>query len=118
MAADPEGSRRHQLLRGRRLLPDAPYANLQHEVLPFLADFQVGRVRLDHGYQYFLSQMRPKSRGWLRLRSADPDVHPEMVFNYLDDPADAEEMLEGLAQTREIARQAPWKALGGVEIAP
>ena len=75
-------------------------------------------MRIDHGYQYFLSQMRPKSRGWLRLRSADPDAHPEIVFNYLDDPADAEEMLEGLAMTRDIARQAPWQALGGVEVAP
>jgi len=56
--------------------PDVSYANLQHEFLPFLADFQAGRVRIDHGYQYFLSQMRPKSRGWLRLRSADPDAHP------------------------------------------
>ena len=96
----------------------AAYANMQHEFLPFLADFQAGRVRIDHGYQYFLSQMRPKSRGWLRLRSADPDTHPEIVFNYLDDPADAEEMLDGLAQTRDMARQAPWAAMGGTEIAP
>jgi choline dehydrogenase len=98
--------------------PGAAYANMQHEFLPFLADFQAGRVRIDHGYQYFLSQMRPKSRGWLRLRSADPDTHPEIVFNYLDDPADAEEMLDGLAQTRDMARQAPWAAMGGTEIAP
>ena len=98
--------------------PGAAYANMQHEFLPFLADFQDGRVRIDHGYQYFLSQMRPKSRGWLRLRNADPDMHPEIVFNYLDEPADAEEMLDGLAQTRDMARQAPWAAMGGTEIAP
>jgi choline dehydrogenase len=96
----------------------ADYANMQHEFLPFLADFQDGRVRIDHGYQYFLSQMRPKSRGWLRLRSADPDTHPEIVFNYLNDPADGEEMLDGLAQTRDMARQAPWAAMGGTEVAP
>ena len=96
----------------------AGIANMQHEFLPFLADFQAGRVRIGHGYQYFLSQMRPKSRGWLRLRNADPDTHPEIVFNYLDDPADATEMLDGLAQTRDMARQAPWAAMGGTEIAP
>ena len=62
--------------------------------------------------------MRPKSRGWLRLRNADPDMHPEIVFNYLDEPADAEEMLDGLAQTRDMARQAPWAEMGGTEIAP
>ena len=91
---------------------------MQHEFLPFLADFQAGRVRIGHGYQYFLSQMRPKSRGWLRLRTADPDTHPEIVFNYLNDPADAEQMLDGLDQTRDMARQAPWAAMGGTEIAP
>jgi choline dehydrogenase len=96
----------------------AAYANMQHEFLPFMADFQAGKVRIGHGYQYFLSQMRPKSRGWLRLRNADPDTHPEIVFNYLDDPADAEDMLDGLAMTRDMARQAPWAAMGGTEIAP
>jgi len=98
--------------------PNVGAANMQHEFLPFLADFQAGRVRIDHGYQYFLSQMRPKSRGWLRLRNADPDTHPEIVFNYLDHPDDADEMLDGLAQTRDMAHQAPWAAMGGREIAP
>lgn len=92
--------------------------NMQHEFLPFLADFQAGKVRIGQGYQYFLSQMRPKSRGWLRLRDANPDTHPEIVFNYLDDPADAQEMLDGLAKTRDMARQAPWQAMDGTEIAP
>ena len=91
---------------------------MQHEFLPFLADFQARRVRIGHGCQYFLSQMRPKSRGWLRLRTADPDTHPEIVLNYLDDPVDAEHMLDCLAQTRDMARQATWAAMGGTEIAP
>ena len=95
-----------------------PYANMQHEFLPFRADFQAGRVHIDHGYQYFLSQMRPHSRGWLRLRSANPDDHPEIVFNYLADARDANQMLDGLAMTREMARGAPWQKLGGTELAP
>ena len=33
-------------------------------------------------------------------------------------PPMPDEMLDGLAQTRDIARQAPWQALGGVEVAP
>ncbi len=97
---------------------DQPYANMQHEFLPFLADFQAGRVRIGHGYQYFLSQMRPYSRGWLRLRSANPDEHPEIVFNYLADRRDADQMLDGLSMTRDMARQAPWQKLGGSELQP
>lgn len=33
-------------------------------------------------------------------------------------PADAEEMLDGLAQTRDMARQAPWGDMNGTEITP
>lgn len=91
---------------------------MQHEFLPLRANFQAGRVRIDHGYQYFLSQMRPHSRGWLRLRSANPDDHSEIVFNYLTDQRDAKEMLDGLSMTREMARQTAWKKLGGTELAP
>ena len=98
--------------------PDQPYANMQHEFLPFRADFQAGKVRIDHGYQYFLSQMRPHSRGWLRLKSASPDQHPEIVFNYLADPRDTKEMMDGLIMTREMARQAAWQKRGAQDLQP
>ncbi len=54
----------------------APYVNMQHEFLGFLADFQDGKVTLGDGFQYFVSQMRPHSRGRIRLKSADPRMHP------------------------------------------
>ena len=38
------------------------YITLQHEVLPFLAEFQDGKVVLGDGFQYFVSLMRPASR--------------------------------------------------------
>ena len=98
--------------------PGQPYANLQHEFLPFLADFQAGRVKLGDGFQYFVSQMRPKSRGWIRLRSKDPDVHPAIVFNYLADRRDLDEMLDGIELTRALGREAAWAKLGAVELEP
>ncbi len=88
----------------------ADYVNLQHEFLPFLADFQDGKVVLGDGFQYFVSQMRPFSRGTIRLVSADPRVHPSIIFNYLDDPRDITEMIAGIKLTREMARQRPWDA--------
>ncbi len=86
------------------------YVNLQHEFLPFLADFQDGKVVLGDGFQYFVSQMRPHSRGSIRLRSADPRIHPSIVFNYLDDRRDIAEMVAGIKLTREIAAQRAWDA--------
>ena len=88
--------------------PDAPYINMQHEFLPFLADFQDGKVALGDGFQYFVSQMRPYSRGRIRLKSVDPRAHPAIHFNYLDDPRDVAEMVDGIKRTREMAAQRPW----------
>ncbi|BCH08401.1 choline dehydrogenase [Mesorhizobium sp. 131-3-5] len=84
------------------------YFNLQHEFLPFLADFQSGKVVLGDGFQYFVSQMRPFSRGAIRLKSADPKQYPAIRFNYFDDRRDMTEMVDGVRKTLEMAGQAAW----------
>lgn len=86
----------------------APFINMQHEFLGFLADFQDGKVTLGDGFQYFLSQMRPYSRGRIRLKSDDPRAHPAIHFNYLSDERDVREMVDGIKRTREMAAQEPW----------
>lgn len=84
------------------------YFNLQHEFLPFLADFQSGKVVLGDGFQYFLSQMRPFSRGSIRLKSADPAAKPALRFNYFEDRRDMVEMIDGVRKTLEMAEQPAW----------
>lgn len=96
----------------------AGYVNLQHEFLPFLADFRDGKVVLGDGFQYFVSQMRPKSRGRIRLKSADPKAKPAIHFNYLSHPEDLREMLEGIRLTREMARQRAWDAFRSEALDP
>ncbi|XP_025602712.2 glucose dehydrogenase [FAD, quinone]-like isoform X1 [Athalia rosae] len=39
--------------------------------------------------------MRPKSRGYVRLRDANPKHHPIIVPNYFDDPHDLDVLVEG-----------------------
>ena len=77
---------------------------------PFLADFQSGRVTLADGFQYFVSQMRPWSRGRITLKSANPAHHPAIRFNYLSDPRDVDEMVAGIRQTLEMTAQPAWSA--------
>lgn len=96
----------------------APFINMQHEFLGFLADFQDGKVVLGDGFQYFVSQMRPYSRGQIRLKSADPRVHPAIHFNYLADPRDVNEMVDGIKRTREMAAQKPWDAFRSASLDP
>lgn len=84
------------------------YFNLQHEFLPFLADFQSGKVVLGDGFQYFISQMRPHSRGAIRLKSNNPGDKPALSFNYFDDRRDMVEMIDGVRKTLDMAAQQAW----------
>ncbi|MES2434887.1 MAG: choline dehydrogenase [Pseudomonadota bacterium] len=84
------------------------YFNLQHEFLPFLADFQSGKVVLGDGFQYFISQMRPHSRGAIRLKSGNPSVKPALSFNYFADRRDMVEMIDGVRKTLDMAGQQAW----------
>jgi len=53
--------------------------------------------------------LRPRSRGTVRLRSADPLAEPLIDPNYLEDPRDREMSIRGLKLTREIMAQPPLK---------
>ena len=96
---------------------DVDYYNMQHEFLPFLADFQSGKVSISDGFQYFVSQMRPYSRGSVKLRSADSRVHAAVSFNYLSDRRDTREMVGGIRKTMDMANQGAWNRyrLGAVD---
>ena len=49
--------------------------------------------------------LHPRSRGTVRLKSADPTDHPLIDPNYWADPYDRAMSIEGLRMAREIFRQ-------------
>ena len=62
--------------------------------------------------------LKPRSRGTVRLGSADPAAMPLIDPNYWDDPYDVEMSIKGLRLAREIMRQPALKALVEREIIP
>ncbi len=60
----------------------------------------------------------PKSRGTLRLASADPTAAPLIDFSYLADPADLEVLAEGSEITREIFASSAFRGSVKEEIHP
>jgi choline dehydrogenase len=62
--------------------------------------------------------MRSKSRGYVRLKSADPNEHPRIKFNYLSHPDDLTEMRASVRLTREIFAQPAFDPYRDVELAP
>ena len=63
---------------------------------------------------------RAKSRGWVRLRSADPRDPPRIDFRYFSDPEGYDEriMVAGLKLARELAAQAALRPWASRELAP
>ena len=50
------------------------------------------------------TQQRPKSRGYTRIVSANPNDSPEVQPNYLDDPFDCEVVIRGIRMARQYLR--------------
>lgn len=62
--------------------------------------------------------LHPRSRGHVRLRSADPRATPRITMNLLADPADMAGMLRALELSRSIYRQHPIAGLIRREVLP
>jgi choline dehydrogenase-like flavoprotein len=62
--------------------------------------------------------LRPASRGWLRLRSANPDDPMRIQQNFLSAARDLLVLRAGLKLLREVAAQSPLDPFRGREIGP
>jgi len=62
--------------------------------------------------------MRPRSRGWLRLRTTDPTEPPIIQANYLADERDLEGLVRGLEVARRIAAAEALGEYRGEELGP
>jgi choline dehydrogenase-like flavoprotein len=60
----------------------------------------------------------PRSRGWLRLRSADPTDKPRIQTNTLAEPEDVAALVAGARLCRQIAAAEPFASLLGHELFP
>ena len=83
--------------------------DIQIHFLPFSTDKMGERLHSFSGFSASVCQLRPESRGSLRIRSADPTMAPEIRINYLSTEVDRTANVEGLKVLRRIL-QAP--ALG------
>lgn len=101
-----------------RSRPGVEFPNLQHHFAPIAISYD-GRERIEgHGFQVHISQMRPRSRGWVRLRSGDPFAPPRIRFNHLSDAEDRQEFRDGISITRNVVAQKAFDPYRGAEIAP
>ena len=80
-----------------------------------------GRTRLDgYGFTLHACALRPKSRGHLELKSADPFEKPALFPNYLSDERgeDLATLVEAVKVSRALIRSKAFDGYRGVELFP
>ena len=63
-------------------------------------------------------QLRPESLGSIHIRSADPNAHPSIRFNFLADTIDQRTMVDGFRMIRSLVDAKPMDDLRGEEYSP
>jgi choline dehydrogenase len=88
-------------------VPTLGYANTGVDAIPAV-----------DGIKLHVTLLRPRARGSLTLRSADPSAPSLVDPNYLGDAADREWLLGGMRVAREIATAAPLRQALSGELLP
>jgi len=94
------------------------HPDLQYHFLPMAVSYDGTSAATGHGYQAHIGPMRPTSRGFVKIRSADPRRHPRVLFNYMQTEQDRKEMRAGIRLTREIFEQDAFAPFRDEELAP
>jgi choline dehydrogenase len=97
---------------------DVEWPNLMFHFLPIAVRYDGTVTAKGHGYQIHLGPMYSDVRGHVRIKSKDPKVKPEILFNYLSTEQDRREWVEGLRVAREIMNQSAFDEFNGGEISP
>jgi choline dehydrogenase len=94
------------------------YPDIQYHFLPMAVAYDGSTLAQEHGFQAHVGPMRSKSRGWVRLASANPKDKPRILFNYLSHPDDWTEMRACVRLTREIFSQPAFERYRARELQP
>ncbi|HEY1709005.1 MAG TPA: choline dehydrogenase [Rhizomicrobium sp.] len=98
--------------------PDLETPDLQfHFIAALMTDHT--RKRADrHGFMAHVCQLRPQSRGYISIKSADPTVAAVIQPNYLEAEEDRRALREGTKMAREIFAQEAFDPYRGPELMP
>jgi choline dehydrogenase len=98
--------------------PEAATPDLQWHVQPLSADKPGVALHDFPGFTSTSCQLRPESRGWIELKSADPKAYPAIHPNYLATETDRRVTVAGMKITRAIINAEPLASLVEEEMTP
>jgi choline dehydrogenase len=82
--------------------PSQPTPNIEWHVQPLSLDKFGDPLHPFPAITPSVCNLRPTSRGWVRIRSIHADAYPEIKLNYLSTPEDRKVAVDGMRFTRRI----------------
>lgn len=86
-----------------RLTPEDEAPELGLIVAPALKNQPQRLIPFGHGISLHIAVMHPRSRGQVRLNSADPHDRPVVDANFLSHPQDLQKLVAGVRLVRQLA---------------
>jgi len=94
------------------------WPDIQYHFLPAAMRYDGNAAFEGHGFQVHVGPNKPKSRGFIRIKSQDPREKPQILFNYMQDADDVEAFRACIRLSREIINQPAFDLFRGEEIQP
>ena len=88
-----------------RSSPAHPTPNVEFHVQPLSLDKFGDPLHPFPAFTASVCNLRPTSRGHVRIKSADPRAHPAIMLNYLSTPEDRKVAADALRLARKVATQ-------------
>jgi choline dehydrogenase-like flavoprotein len=102
-----------------KLSPESARPDVQFHFLPTMLRDHGRRLTPGYGMTLHCCQLRPKSRGYIGLKSGDPFAEPLIQPNYLSHDDDVAQLLAALKLGRRIMNTKTMREVsGGAEIDP
>jgi choline dehydrogenase-like flavoprotein len=105
----------HGFVRSR---PDAARPDLQLVFIPAHRNASGFPIPFGHGFGIISINVRPRSRGSVRLAGPDPRAAPLIDPNFFGDPEDIQVVLRGLRLARRLMESDAFRPLKAWEILP
>ncbi|MGJ8589048.1 MAG: GMC family oxidoreductase [Yoonia sp.] len=86
---------------------DVETPDIQFHVQPLSAENPGKGADKFSAFTMSVCQLRPESKGEIRLQSSDPKAYPKIIPNYLSTETDCRTVVAGVNIARKIARHAP-----------
>ena len=101
-----------------KVMGNSKTPDIQFHMATLSAEMAGGKVHPFSGFTMSVCQLRPESRGHVRIQSSDPLVPPKMFANYLATENDRATSIEAVKYARKLSQTEPLRSLIVREVKP